>query len=156
MKNNVLEGLNAVVIGGSSGIGLTITQGLQEAGAAVAILGRNEEKLVRAGDELRGRDRQAQAFRVDVTVWGKFQEVSTPIEQEFGAIDGLVNSQGTTDIRRAMEMTDASLATAIATNLTSVFTASRLFRQGEPRMRGRSLPITMTATASAQAATSGI
>lgn len=136
MVDHVLEGMNAVVIGGSGGIGLAIAQGLQEAGAAVAILGRNQEKLEQAAANLRSHDPRARAFRVDVTDWAQFQEASLRIEQEFSVVDILVNSQGITDIRPAVEVTDAGFAAVIATNLTSVFTACSLFG---PRMiaRGR-------------------
>jgi NAD(P)-dependent dehydrogenase (short-subunit alcohol dehydrogenase family) len=130
MLNHVLEGMNAVIIGGSGGIGLAIAQGLQEAGAAIAILGRNPEKLEQAAAILQSQDPRACAFRVDVTNWLQFQEASLRIEQQFGSVDILVNSQGITDIRPAVEVTDADFASVIATNLTSVFTASSLFGPG--------------------------
>jgi NAD(P)-dependent dehydrogenase (short-subunit alcohol dehydrogenase family) len=40
-----LEGLTALIVGGSSGIGLAIAEGFQAAGARVAIAARTPDKL---------------------------------------------------------------------------------------------------------------
>jgi NAD(P)-dependent dehydrogenase (short-subunit alcohol dehydrogenase family) len=127
MTGHILQGMNAVVIGGSSGIGLAIAHGFQEAGARVAIIGRNPDKLDAAVADLQGRDETARAYSVDVTNWVQLQETVGRVEQEFGPVNILVNSQGTTDIRPAIEVSEADFSAVIATNLTSVFSACRLF-----------------------------
>ena len=50
--DGALAGLRAVVVGGGSGIGLASTRLLARDGAAVTIVGRTEEKLTEAVDEL--------------------------------------------------------------------------------------------------------
>jgi len=127
MSDHILQGRNAVVIGGSSGIGRAIAHGFQESGARVAIIGRNQEKLDASLAELRQTDKNAAAYSVDVTNWVHLQDAVTRIEEEFGPAHILVNSQGTTDIRPAVEVTEADFSAIIATNLTSVFSACRLF-----------------------------
>ena len=53
-----LSGKVAIVTGGNGGIGLGMARGLAEAGAAVAIVGRNEAKSNAAVAELDARRRQ--------------------------------------------------------------------------------------------------
>jgi NAD(P)-dependent dehydrogenase (short-subunit alcohol dehydrogenase family) len=130
MTNTILNGMHAVVIGGSGGIGQAIAEGLLQAGAVVAIVGRNREKLEGALVRLRGADERTQGFCVDVTDCVQFQGETAKIEAQFGPVDILVNSQGTTTIRPSAEVTDADFNAVIATNLTSVFTACRLFGAG--------------------------
>lgn len=131
MLNDILARKNAVIIGGSSGIGRAIAGGLQEAGAAIAIVSRNQEKLEHAADSLRQQSgRNTRAFCVDVTEWVQVQGAVTRIEEEFGPVDILVNSQGITDIRPAIEVKEADFNAVIATNLTSVFTTCQAFGAG--------------------------
>jgi NAD(P)-dependent dehydrogenase (short-subunit alcohol dehydrogenase family) len=127
MVDHILGGQKAVVIGGSSGIGLAIAEGFQEAGAAVAILGRNPEKLDSALTQLDSAGKKARAFSVDVTDWVQLQDTVKRIEGEFGPVNILVNSQGTTHIRPTLEVSEADFSGIIATNLTSVFSTCRLF-----------------------------
>ena len=127
MTNPILDGMNAAIIGGSSGIGKAIAQGLQQAGARIAIVGRNPEKLEEALHSLQIDDPRAKGFSVDVTDGVRFQDVKARIEAEVGPIDIVVNSQGITDIRPAVEVSDADFGAVISTNLSSVFTSCRLF-----------------------------
>ena len=59
-----LQGKTAVVIGGSSGIGLTTARELVEAGARVIISSRSEEKMEEAKNAIGG---EVDAYSLDVT-----------------------------------------------------------------------------------------
>ena len=52
--SSLLKGRTALVTGGSSGIGLEIAKSFMRAGANVIITGRNEEKLLKAVEQLIG------------------------------------------------------------------------------------------------------
>jgi 2-deoxy-D-gluconate 3-dehydrogenase len=62
-----LTGQVAVVTGGNGGIGRGIALGLAEAGAAVAVFGRNEEKNRQVLSELKAIGVPSVAMKVDVT-----------------------------------------------------------------------------------------
>ena len=58
---------NAIVTGGSRGIGLSIAQSLLNAGYNVAIVGRSQSNLDAAVKQLSGTGREAIGIRCDVT-----------------------------------------------------------------------------------------
>jgi 2-deoxy-D-gluconate 3-dehydrogenase len=62
-----LSGNVAVITGGNGGIGRSIAIGLAEAGASVAIFGRNEEKNNKTLAELKKTGIPAMAVQVDIT-----------------------------------------------------------------------------------------
>jgi len=87
---------HVIITGGSSGLGLELARGLIDRGARVTLMARDEAKLRRAAEELRGRRRGAWVgwFSVDVR-----QEVDTKAAMDEavragGGIDVLINSAG--------------------------------------------------------------
>ena len=82
-----IDGQRAVVTGGGSGLGLGISKVFVEAGAEVIIIGRNEEKLREAQQQL-GEHCSYRVF--DVT---KLDEIPQLVK-EIGTVDILVNCAG--------------------------------------------------------------
>ncbi len=93
-----LTGRVAVVTGGNGGIGRGIALGFAEAGAAVAILGRNEEKNRRVLAELQKTGVPSLALRVDVTERASLEPALKKVESELGGIGILVNNAGTVSL----------------------------------------------------------
>ena len=62
-----LSGKVAIVTGGNGGIGLGMARGLAQAGAAIAVVGRNEAKSAAAVAELEQSGAKAIAVAADVT-----------------------------------------------------------------------------------------
>src|SRR3954467_8058067 len=89
-----LTGRVAIVTGGNGGIGLGMARGLAAAGAAVAIVGRNEAKSRAAGAELAPLGARAISVVADVTDKEAVAAMTARVASEFGRIDILVNNAG--------------------------------------------------------------
>jgi 2-deoxy-D-gluconate 3-dehydrogenase len=120
-----LSGKVAIVTGGNGGIGLGMARGLAEAGAAVAIVGRNEAKSADAVAELERIGAKAISMAVDVTDKAAVAAMAERVVRDLGRIDILVNNAGI-NIRKpphALEL--AEWNSVIQTNLTSAFLCSQ-------------------------------
>ncbi len=118
-----LSGKVAIVTGGNGGLGMAC--GLAEAGADIAIVGRNEAKSNAAVADLKQRGVKAIAVTADVT---DKSAVATMVERtvrELGRIDILVNNAGI-NIRKPPHALDIEeWDSVIKTNLTSAFLCSQ-------------------------------
>src|SRR5438132_12978495 len=86
-----LNGKVAIVTGGNGGIGLGMARGLADAGANVAVVGRNEQKSKAAVAELAARGVHAIAVATDVTDKEAVGRMVERVRSELGRIDILVN-----------------------------------------------------------------
>jgi len=86
-----LDGRVAVITGASSGIGEATARALAQAGAAVALLARREDRVQALADEL-GEGR-ALAVRADVTDEASLRAAAERVA-ELGRVDILVNNAG--------------------------------------------------------------
>ena len=115
----------AIVTGGNGGIGLGMARGLADAGANVAVVGRNEEKSQTAVADLRARGVKAIAVTADVTDKAAVADMVARVQSDLGGIDILVNNAGI-NIRKAPHSLDAEeWHSVIDTNLTSAFLCSK-------------------------------
>ncbi|MGH9747311.1 MAG: SDR family NAD(P)-dependent oxidoreductase [Candidatus Acidiferrales bacterium] len=89
-----LSGRVAVVTGGNGGIGRSIALGLAQAGAAVAVIGRNEEKNAQVLSELRALGASAMSVKLDVTDRAALEPALNKIESKLGGVSILVNNAG--------------------------------------------------------------
>src|SRR5260221_5647784 len=89
-----LSGRVAVVTGGNGGIGRGIALGLAQAGSAVAILARNEEKNQRVMDELHALGVPALTVTIDLGERGRLQHAVDKDENKLGPFNILVNNAG--------------------------------------------------------------
>jgi len=120
-----LKGKVAIVTGGNGGIGLGMARGLADAGADIAVVGRNEEKSKAAVADIKARSVKAIAVATDVTDKEAVGRMVEHVRSELGRIDILVNNAGI-NIRKpphALELEEWS--SVIDTNLTSAFLCSK-------------------------------
>lgn len=91
-----LNGKNAVVTGGSSGIGLATVEMLVSEGAKVAWCGRNEQRLTESKEYILARYPNAKVFTAMCNVLDKadVEKFAQYVQEEFGGIDILINNAG--------------------------------------------------------------
>ena len=120
-----LGGKVAIVTGGNGGIGLGMARGLAEAGAGIAIVGRNEAKSAAAVAELKQAGAKAISITADVTDNAAVTDMVECVRRELGRIDILVNNAGI-NIRKSPHALDLEeWDSVIRTNLTSAFLCSQ-------------------------------
>jgi 2-deoxy-D-gluconate 3-dehydrogenase len=120
-----LAGKVAVVTGGNGGIGLGMARGLAEAGAAVAIVGRNEAKSDTAAAGLRQSGAKAVSIVADVTDQAAVAAMVERTLRELGRIDILVNNAGINIRKPPHVLAPEEWDSVIKTNLTSAFLCSQ-------------------------------
>ena len=119
-----LEGKNIIVTGASSGIGRQCAIDCSKAGAKVALIGRNSERLEETRKQLEGEGHVI--VRYDLTDVEHQKEMVAGIVEQMGAIDGLVNCAGISTVLPFKLMTPDKLDEFFKTN---VFSAIELTRQ---------------------------
>ena len=111
----------ALVTGGSQGIGRACALVLAEAGADVAICGRNVEKLSGVVQELQAAGRRALALTVDVIDPVQVKAAFAECVKQLGKLDILVNNAGVTKDTLLLRMKMEEWETVINTNLRGAF-----------------------------------
>ncbi|MDP9079192.1 MAG: SDR family oxidoreductase [Bacteroidota bacterium] len=112
----------AIVTGGASGIGLATTRAFVKAGIKSVIIGRNQDKLQLAKDEL-GELCDYKIY--DLKDLAGIPDLVNELVAEHGVPDILVNNAGINMKKTFIEVTDEDFQIIIQVNLMSVFSLSR-------------------------------
>jgi NAD(P)-dependent dehydrogenase (short-subunit alcohol dehydrogenase family) len=112
----------AIITGGGSGIGLAIAEKFTTNKILTIIVGRDEEKLKKAKEQL---GECCFAMPCDMSKLDCIPVLVKNIMEKFGQIDILVNNAGINMKKEFTEVTDEEFQKIITTNLCSVFAMSR-------------------------------
>lgn len=115
-----LRDATALVTGGSSGIGLAIARALIDAGARVAITGRNENRL-----ETAARNLGALAIAADVAREDDVRRTFEIFFARFDHLDILINNAGFGIFKPLVEFDRQSFDAVFATNVTGAMLMAR-------------------------------
>lgn len=132
-----LSGKVAIVTGGNGGIGLGIALGLAQAGARIAIVGRNAEKSQAAAGQI-----QAEAgveplvLTADVSIPDHIDRAAAETLAHFNRADILFNNAGINIRRPPEEMTLSEWQAVLDANLTSAFLMSQAVYPAMKRQGG--------------------
>ena len=122
-----LSGNKALITGANRGIGFGIAKGMAEAGASVAIIGRDKAKNKEALEELKKIDPEAKAYVVDLENLNAIDSAYREIINDFGAIDILVNNAGVTCRERADKLTIEEFERVMTINHSAQFALSTAY-----------------------------
>ena len=120
-----LTGRVALVTGGNGGIGLGMARGMAEAGAAIAIAGRNAAKSEAAAAELTKLGVKTAVVSGDVADEAQCRKLVEETVARLGRLDILVNNAGINIRKPAHELALAEWKQVLDTNLTSAFVCSQ-------------------------------
>ena len=127
MNRFSLAGKNAVVTGGSRGIGRAIAVGLAEAGADVVFTYRDKrEEAETVAAQIHQLGRKALALRMDVTDRASVEEAARDAAR-FGKISILVNNAGINKPTDFDKVTDSDWDLILSTNLKGPFICAQVF-----------------------------
>jgi NAD(P)-dependent dehydrogenase (short-subunit alcohol dehydrogenase family) len=122
-----LSSKTAVVIGGTSGIGLAIAKGLAQAGANVVPTGRRQELVDSAAEQIKQLGKQTLAVPCDVTSQTSLQRLCSAVRAEFREVEILVNCAGVTKRKPTLEVSDSEWTSILETNLNGTLRACQVF-----------------------------
>jgi NAD(P)-dependent dehydrogenase (short-subunit alcohol dehydrogenase family) len=122
-----LAGKTAVVIGGTSGIGRTLSLGLADAGSDVIASGRRLELVDETAAEIERHGRQALRLCSDVCNRASLEELLAASLQRFTKIDILINCAAKIKRMPTLAMPEEEWADIVDTNLTGTLRACQIF-----------------------------
>jgi NAD(P)-dependent dehydrogenase (short-subunit alcohol dehydrogenase family) len=122
-----LTGKVAVILGGTSGIGLAITEALHNAGAIVVPASRRETAVRRAVERFCQPNAKCLVCPVDVNSPASLENLRDHVLAAYERVDVLVNSAGVHLKVPTLSLTLKDWEKVMQTNLTGVFQACQIF-----------------------------
>lgn len=129
-----LSGKTALITGASKGLGKAMSIALAKAGADLALVSRDMEKLRLVAEEVRLHGTTVGVFRTDVSDETQVERLRQDVIARFGRIHILINNAGVNVRKPVTEFTHADWRLVLDTNLTAAFFLCRAFI---PHMRGQ-------------------
>ena len=119
----------ALVTGGNRGIGLEVCRQLARAGATVLLGSRNLQAGQAAAGQLAAAQLTVTPVQLDITSAADIERVRALVEQDFGALDILVNNAAilVAEDSGILEVSDAELRDTFETNVFAQLAMCRAF-----------------------------
>ena len=136
----LLEGKNALITGGSRGIGKAIVEAFVEHGANVAFTFRSSEEEAQAiVSSLSDKGSKVLCYKSDASSFEQTETLMKSVLEDFGTIDVLVNNAGITKDTLMLRMSEEQWDQVIEVNLKSVFNLTKQVLRPMLKNRGGSI-----------------
>jgi len=122
-----LSGKTAVIVGGSGGLGEAMAQMISGAGANIALVGRNKEKLDKVAGTLKGK---VETFTADMVSESDVQKLGKDVTSKFGAPQILINSAGINSRKALVDFKLDEWKSVVESSLVTTFLACNAFVPG--------------------------
>ena len=122
-----LNNKTAVVIGGTSGIGLTLAKALAVAGANVVPTGRRAELVRSAAQEVEKLGRRSLPITTDVASVASVEALLDAVLKEFGSVEILVNAAGITRRTPTIDVAEREWDSIMDTNVNGTLRSCQVF-----------------------------
>jgi 2-dehydro-3-deoxy-D-gluconate 5-dehydrogenase len=124
-SSEVLAGKVAIVTGGGRGIGRAIVGALADAGADVAVVGRQLGPLEDAVGTVEAKGRRCKAYPLDLRKVSEIRELVPNVVADFGDLDVLVNNAGVQLLAPAEELSEEDFDETVDVNLKAPYFCSQ-------------------------------
>ncbi|GAA4324163.1 3-oxoacyl-[acyl-carrier-protein] reductase [Pontixanthobacter gangjinensis] len=136
----LLEGKNAIITGGSRGIGKGIAQVFAQHGANVAFTyNSSSQSAEELAKELEEMGIKAKAYKSNAASFAEAQELVDKVLEDFGSIDILINNAGITKDNLLMRMSEEDFDKVIEVNLKSIFNMTKAVQRTMLKQRKGSI-----------------
>lgn len=136
----LLEGKNAIITGGSRGIGKGIAQIFAQHGANVAFTYASSVNAANElENELNGLGIKAKGYQSNAADFKECEELIKNVAEDFGTIDILINNAGITKDNLLMRMSEEDFDQVIEVNLKSVFNMTKAVQRKMLKQRNGSI-----------------
>ncbi|QEE28837.1 glucose 1-dehydrogenase [Terriglobus albidus] len=122
-----LTGKTAVVVGGTSGIGLAMSLGLAEAGADVVASSRRQEQVDEVAAKIEALGRRSLRVPTDVNDRATLQTLADKTLETFGKVDILINCAGKIKREPTLTVPEETWDDIMSTNVTGTLRACQIF-----------------------------
>ena len=122
-----LEEKTAVVVGGTSGIGLAMAIGLAEAGADVVASSRTQEQVEAAATKIEATGRRTLRLTSDVGQRASLEALRDAVLDEFSKVDILINCAGKLKREPTLTVSEETWNDIMDTNVTGTLRACQIF-----------------------------
>jgi NAD(P)-dependent dehydrogenase (short-subunit alcohol dehydrogenase family) len=125
-----LTGKAAVIVGGSGGLGEAMAHTLADAGAKIALVGRNQAKLDKVAGDLKAKKATVETFAADATSESDMAKLAKDVNAKLKNPQILINSAGINIRKSVTEFTLKEFQSVVDSSLVSTFLACNVFVPG--------------------------